>query len=118
MPFPRVAPHSGGSGVVDVVGNGVDPTRVGQRVWVYGAQSYRPFGTGAQFTTGAWASPASPPTGQSSVTAQLGRCTEKQRVRILGLHALEESPRPASQRRFWHVAVIPLQMVTQKAGQP
>jgi NADPH2:quinone reductase len=51
MPFPRVVPHSDGSGVIDAVGDGVDPTRVGQRVWVYGAQSYRPFGTAAQFTT-------------------------------------------------------------------
>jgi NADPH2:quinone reductase len=29
---------------------GVDPNRVGQRVWVFGAQSYRPFGTAAQLT--------------------------------------------------------------------
>jgi NADPH:quinone reductase len=45
MPFPRVIPHSDGSGVIDAVGGGVDAERVGQRVWVYGAQSYRPFGT-------------------------------------------------------------------------
>jgi NADPH2:quinone reductase len=51
MPFPRVVPHSDGSGVIEAVGDGVDSTRVGQRVWVYGAQSYRPFGTAAQFTT-------------------------------------------------------------------
>jgi NADPH:quinone reductase len=51
MPFPRVVPHSDGSGVIEAVGDGVDRTRVGQRVWVYGAQSYRPFGTAAQFTT-------------------------------------------------------------------
>lgn len=50
MPFPRVVPHSDGSGVIDAVGDGVDPGRVGQRVWVYGAQSYRPFGTAAQLT--------------------------------------------------------------------
>jgi NADPH2:quinone reductase len=50
MPFPRVVPHSDGSGVIDAVGDGVDPGRVGQRVWVYGAQSYRPSGTAAQFT--------------------------------------------------------------------
>ena len=51
MAFPRVVPHSDGSGVIDAVGDGVDRARVGQRVWVYGAQSYRPFGTAAQFTT-------------------------------------------------------------------
>ncbi|MFL5842094.1 MAG: NADPH:quinone reductase [Thermoleophilaceae bacterium] len=50
MPFPRVVPHSDGSGLVDSVGDGVDPARIGQRVWVYGAQSYRPLGTAAQFT--------------------------------------------------------------------
>src|SRR5215210_1648146 len=50
MPFPRVVPHSDGSGSVDAIGQGVDPGRVGQRVWVHGAQSYRPFGTAAQLT--------------------------------------------------------------------
>jgi NADPH:quinone reductase len=50
MPFPRVIPHSDGAGVVESVGEGVDPARAGQRVWVFGAQSYRPFGTAAQLT--------------------------------------------------------------------
>ncbi|MGW3977810.1 NADPH:quinone reductase [Streptomyces mirabilis] len=50
MPYPRVIPHSDAAGVVDAVGDGVDALRVGQRVWVYGAQSYRPFGTAAQYT--------------------------------------------------------------------
>jgi NADPH2:quinone reductase len=50
MPFPRVIPHSDGAGVVESVGDGVDPARIGQRVWVYGAQSYRPFGTAAELT--------------------------------------------------------------------
>ncbi|MFI7671535.1 NADPH:quinone reductase [Nocardia sp. NPDC049526] len=50
MPYPRVIPHSDGAGVVDAVGAGIDKRRIGQRVWVYGAQSYRPFGTAAQYT--------------------------------------------------------------------
>jgi NADPH:quinone reductase len=50
MGFPRIIPHSDGAGVVDAVGEGVDSNRVGQRVWIYGAQSYRPFGTAAQLT--------------------------------------------------------------------
>ncbi|MEV7602676.1 NADPH:quinone reductase [Kitasatospora sp. NPDC089797] len=50
MPYPRVVPHSDAAGVVDAVGDGVRADRVGQRVWVYGAQSYRPFGTAAQYT--------------------------------------------------------------------
>ena len=50
MPFPRVIPHSDGAGVVESVGEGVDPARAGQRVWVFGAQSYRAFGTATQLT--------------------------------------------------------------------
>jgi NADPH2:quinone reductase len=50
MPYPRVIPHSDGAGVIDAVGEGVDPGRVGQRVWVYGAQPYRPYGTAAELT--------------------------------------------------------------------
>jgi NADPH2:quinone reductase len=49
MAFPRVIPHSDGAGVIDEVGSGVSADRVGTRVWCYGAQSYRPFGTAAQF---------------------------------------------------------------------
>jgi NADPH:quinone reductase len=50
MPYPRVIPHSDGAGVIDAVGSGVDSGRVGRRVWVWGAQSYRPFGTAAEAT--------------------------------------------------------------------
>ena len=50
MIYPRVIPHSDGAGVIDAVGAGVDRSRIGQRVWTYGAQSYRPFGTAAQLT--------------------------------------------------------------------
>ena len=48
MPYPRVVPHSDGSGVVDALGAGVANLRLGQAVWCYGAQSYRAFGTAAQ----------------------------------------------------------------------
>jgi NADPH2:quinone reductase len=51
MPYPRVVPHSDGAGEIDAVGVGVDPSRVGERVWCFGAQSYRPFGTAAQYVT-------------------------------------------------------------------
>lgn len=50
MAFPRIVPHSDGAGVIEAVGPGADAARVGRRVWVYGAQSYRPFGTAAQTT--------------------------------------------------------------------
>lgn len=48
MPYPRVVPHSDGAGVIDAVGPGVPPARIGQAVWCYGAQSYRAFGTAAE----------------------------------------------------------------------
>jgi NADPH2:quinone reductase len=48
MPYPRVVPHSDGAGTVDQVGDGVDARWIGKRVWCFGAQSYRPFGTAAE----------------------------------------------------------------------
>lgn len=50
LPYPRVVPHSDVTGTIDAVGEGVDGSRVGERVWVHGAQSYRAFGTAAQYT--------------------------------------------------------------------
>jgi len=50
MAFPCIVPHSDGAGVIEAVGPGVGPDRVGTRVWVYGAQSYRAFGTAARTT--------------------------------------------------------------------
>jgi len=50
MPYQRVIPHSDGSGTVESVGEGVSRDWIGRRVWCYGAQSYRPFGTAAQYT--------------------------------------------------------------------
>ena len=49
MPYPRIVPHSDGAGVIHAVGDGVSDMRVGERVWVWGAQSYRPFGTAAEY---------------------------------------------------------------------
>ncbi len=51
MPFPRVIPHGDGARVTDAVGAGVPAGRIGQRVWVFLAQSYRPYGTAAEFVT-------------------------------------------------------------------
>jgi len=50
MAYPRVIPHSDGAGHVDQVGGGVSREWIGRSVWCYGAQSYRPFGTAAEFT--------------------------------------------------------------------
>src|SRR5262244_1745002 len=38
------------TGTVDAVGKGVSQEWIGRRVWCYGAQSYRPFGTAAEYT--------------------------------------------------------------------
>jgi NADPH:quinone reductase len=43
--FPRVIPHSDGAGDIDAVGDGVPPSRVGERVWVWNGQWKRAFGT-------------------------------------------------------------------------
>ena len=49
MPFPLIIPHSDGAGMIDSVGDQVASSRVGERVWCFGAQSYRPFGTAAEY---------------------------------------------------------------------
>lgn len=43
-------PNQDGSGVVDAVGNGVDPAVLGQRVWLWESAYRRPWGTAAEFT--------------------------------------------------------------------
>lgn len=50
MPFPRIIPHSDGAGTVDAIGEGVSEEWLGRRVWCYGAQTYRPYGTAAEYT--------------------------------------------------------------------
>jgi NADPH2:quinone reductase len=47
--FDVTIPHSDGAGVIDAVGPGVDPARVGQRVWLWNGQWGRPFGTAAEY---------------------------------------------------------------------
>jgi NADPH2:quinone reductase len=46
--FPRVIPHSDGAGEIELVGEGVSPSRVGERVWVWNGQWRRAFGTAAE----------------------------------------------------------------------
>ena len=43
-----VIPHSDGAGTIEGAGEGVDPARVGERVWLYQAQYARRFGTAAE----------------------------------------------------------------------
>ncbi|MBM3560463.1 MAG: NADPH:quinone reductase, partial [Alphaproteobacteria bacterium] len=44
-----VIPHHDGAGVIEAVGTGVDPARVGERVWIWEGQFRRPFGTAAEY---------------------------------------------------------------------
>jgi NADPH2:quinone reductase len=48
-PFEVIVPHSDGAGVIEAVGAGVDPARVGSRVWIWNGQWQRPFGTCAEY---------------------------------------------------------------------
>ena len=47
--FDEVIPNQDGAGEIDAVGDGVDPRRIGERVWVYNAQWRRAHGTAAQW---------------------------------------------------------------------
>ncbi|HVI88223.1 MAG TPA: NADPH:quinone reductase [Dongiaceae bacterium] len=47
--FPLTIPHSDGAGIIDAVGTGVDPARIGEWVWLWNGQWRRPFGTAAEF---------------------------------------------------------------------
>ena len=49
--FPRVIPHSDGAGVVAALGTDTSGFKIGDRVWVFGAQWGRPFGTAAEFVS-------------------------------------------------------------------
>ena len=49
--FDRIIPHSDGAGVIEAAGAGVDPARVGQRVWIWNGQWQRAFGTAANHIT-------------------------------------------------------------------
>lgn len=49
MSAARVIPHFDGAGTIEAVGDGVDQARVGERVWLWGAQWQRDHGTAAQY---------------------------------------------------------------------
>ena len=48
LQFPRVIPHSDGSGQIVDVGKGVDKSRIGERVWLWNAAFGRANGTCAE----------------------------------------------------------------------
>lgn len=49
MDYPRIVPHQDGAGVIDAVGAGVSPARIGERVWLYETQHGRAIGTAAEY---------------------------------------------------------------------
>jgi NADPH2:quinone reductase len=49
MPYPFVIPHSDGAGVVRKTGSNVSPDWIGKKVLCFGAQSYRAYGTAAEY---------------------------------------------------------------------
>src|SRR5215218_5940537 len=98
--YPRVIPHSDGAGTIEEVGEGISSSRVGQRVWVWGAQSGRPFGTAAQYTALPETQAVPCPTGSASrrgppSASQLARPTAA------------SSPTGASQARWYWCRAVP-----------
>ena len=49
MPFAYVVPNQDGAGEIDAVGEGVDPSRLGERVWIWFGQWQRQHGTAAEW---------------------------------------------------------------------
>jgi NADPH2:quinone reductase len=49
LPFPEVVPNQDGAGTIDAVGEGVDGSRVGKRVWLWEAAWQRPNGTAQEY---------------------------------------------------------------------
>jgi len=66
-----VIPHSDGAGIIEAVGEGVDPGRVGQHVFIYQAQYQRHWGTAAEYLVIAESRAARMP---HSVSFDIGAC--------------------------------------------
>lgn len=49
--FSPITPGNDGSGVIEAIGEGVDPDCLGDNVWIFGAQAGRPGGTTAEYCT-------------------------------------------------------------------
>jgi NADPH2:quinone reductase len=49
LPFPEVVPNQDGAGTVDAIGDGVDPSRVGEGVWLWEAAWQRADGTAQEY---------------------------------------------------------------------
>lgn len=71
LPFPRIIPHSDGSGIIDEVGDRVSRRRLGQRVWLWNAAWGRPGGTASGYTCVPQAQAIALPEG---VSGETGAC--------------------------------------------
>jgi NADPH2:quinone reductase len=49
LPFPELVPNQDGAGTIEAVGEGVDPARVGERVWLWEAAWQRADGTAQEY---------------------------------------------------------------------
>ena len=80
-------PHQDGSGIVDRVGDGVSPERLGERVWVFHAAIGHSFGTAAEYVcVPAWQAVPLPAEVSLSQGATLGI------PYLTAAHALEYAP--------------------------
>ncbi len=69
--YPLIIPHNDGAGVVEKTGPGVDPGRVGERVWIWSGQRRRALGTAAEYIAIAGANAVRLP---DNVTLEQGAC--------------------------------------------
>ncbi|WP_326562473.1 NADPH:quinone reductase [Micromonospora sp. NBC_01796] len=51
LEYPEIVPNQDGAGIIDAVGEGVSPDRVGERVWVWEASWRRADGTAQEYVT-------------------------------------------------------------------
>ncbi|MEV4630715.1 NADPH:quinone reductase [Micromonospora sp. NPDC049523] len=51
LAYPEIVPNQDGAGIVDAVGEGVSPDRVGERVWLWEAAWQRADGTAQEYVT-------------------------------------------------------------------
>ena len=104
--YPRIIPHSDGAGLIEAVGDGVAPARIGQRVWLWNAQWKRAFGTAAELCAIPAEQAASLPEGASfaqgaclgipALTAWIAAMEGKEPSAEIVGHVDPDTPNPAA----------------------
>lgn len=69
--YPLIIPHNDGAGVIVKAGPGIDPGRIGKRVWIWSGQRRRALGTAAEYIAIASANAVDLP---DNVTFEQGAC--------------------------------------------